>query len=301
MERNIQKFRTPPNLVDHLEAFVTVLEEGGFSAAARVMGRGVSSISYSIAQLEKQCGFALLIRGTGQVELTERGRALYSEARAVVDDARRFTAHARLLETGEETRLRILVDVLFPRRFLNQALARFDARHPRTRLQFFNSSLNTLWEELRRGSFDLALTLSASIPSDMEVRALSDERLSPYCAATHRLARLPGPLPPEVFRGERQIFYVGAPELEVERIGRVFSTDVWTVDDVEQVRQLVIDGLGWCFGAAHTFEDEVRDGRVRELACLDPKFHPVRTVGVVWPLERPPGILGRSLIETILG
>lgn len=51
MKRPIPKFQTPPNLVDHLEAFVIVYEMGGFTAACRKPGCAVSSISYSVSQL----------------------------------------------------------------------------------------------------------------------------------------------------------------------------------------------------------------------------------------------------------
>ncbi|GGO50745.1 transcriptional regulator, LysR family [Roseovarius pacificus] len=297
MERSVLRTRTHPNLVDHLEAFVTVHEAGSFSAAARVLGRAVSSISYSVAQLETHCGFELLSRGSGQVSLTERGRAVFAEARTVVDNARRFSAHARLLESGEETRLRVLVDVLFPRQRLNAALLAFGARHSRARIQLFNSSLNSMWTDLRQGEYDLAMALTGAIPSDMEARAFGEEQLAPYCAATHRLASVKGPVPAGAFQAERQIYYIGDPTIDVERVGRVFSTDIWTVDDVEQIRRLVLAGAGWCFGADFTFEEELAKGKVRRINCADPKFHPVRNIGVVWPLERPPGILGKSFIE----
>lgn len=297
MERDILKIRTHPNLVDHLEAFIITYEAGGFSAAARVLGRAVSSISYSVTQLEAYCGFSLLTRGSGQISLTERGRAVFSEARTVVDSARRFSAHARLLESGEETRLRVLVDVLFPRRRLNAALLAFSARHPRARVQLFNASLNTMWTDLRQDKYDLAMALTGAIPSDMEARAFGKEQLAPYCAMSHPLAAMSGPIPTGTFQAERQIYYIGDPATDVERVGRVFSTDIWTVDDVEQIRQLVLAGAGWCFGADFTFEEELRTGQIRRLVCADPKFHPMRNVGVIWPLERPPGILGSSFIE----
>src|SRR5690606_41788964 len=73
-------------------------------------------------------------------ELTEQGRALFAEAKAVLDNAKRFSSHARLLASGEETRLRILVDVLFPRDLLNETLSAFARAHPRTRVQLDRKS-----------------------------------------------------------------------------------------------------------------------------------------------------------------
>ena len=210
-----------PNLVEHLTAFIAVAETGSFTIAARNLNRGVSSISYSLAQLETHCGFSLLDRGSKQSELTERGRALFAEAKAVVERARRFASHAASLEKGNETRIRIAVDVIFPLATLHAALKPFVQTHERVRLQLFTSSLNSLWEELRSGEVDFGLSLLAAIPLDMEGRSFSQITLSPVATANHPLAQLEQPLSLADFQRERQIYYVGSPEIDMERVGRV--------------------------------------------------------------------------------
>lgn len=288
-----------PNLVDHLTAFCAVVDQGSLTAAARELRRPISSISYSLAQLEAHCGFPLLGRGAQRSELTERGRALLAEARAVVERARSFSSHAASLEKGQETRLRVLVDVLFPRADLIRALGKFAAVHPQARIQFFNSSLATLWDDLRNGDIDFALTLAAAIPSDISARHLGVETLAPVCAANHRLAQLPQPLPLSAFDQERQIYYVGSPQIDMERVGRLFSSDVWTVNDVELIRTLIASGQGWCFSASGTFEAEMRRKEVVRLTCADMQFHPARTVVVAWPAHRRPGLLGQELMNCL--
>lgn len=288
-----------PNLVDHLRAFCAIADHGSLTAAARALRRPISSVSYSLAQLEEQCGFALLGRGPNRAELTERGRALLAEARSLVEGARSFATHAASLEKGEETRLRVLIDVLFPRADLNRALRVFGRDHPHARFQFFNSSLATLWDDLRGGGFDFALTLAAAIPSDISARHLGSETLGPVCAAGHRLARMAQPLAMRAFGRERQIYYVGSPQIDMERVGRLFSTDVWTVNDVESIKSMVAAGLGWCFSASRTFEAEIARGEVVALTCEDMQFHPVRTVVVAWPAHRRPGPLGRRMVQTL--
>lgn len=288
-----------PNLVDHLTAFCAVVDHGSLSAAARELRRPISSVSYSLSQLESHCGFALLERGPRRAVLTERGRALFAEARAAVERARAFVSHAASLDKGEETRLRIFVDVLFPRAVLNRALAGFAERHGPARIQFFNSSLATLWDDLRAEGADLALTLAAAIPSDIAARHLGTETLAPVCAATHPLAQRPPPLPMRAFDRHRQIYYVGSPAIDMEKVGRLFSPNVWTVNDVELIRSMVADGLGWCFAASGTFAQEMRTGRVVRLTCEDMQFHPQRTVVAAWPAHRRPGPLGRALLEAL--
>lgn len=289
-----------PNLLDQLKTFCAIVDHGSLTGAAKELRRPISSVSYSISQLETQCGFDLLGKGPHRAELTERGRALLAEARSVVEGGRSFSSHAASLEKGEETRLRVLVDVLFPRSDLNRALAIFSQAHPQARIQFFNSSLATLWDELREGTIDLALTLAAAIPSDIAARDLGSEMLGPVCARHHRLAQLEQPLPMRAFSRERQIYYVRNPKIDMERVGRTFSNDVWTVNDVESIKGMVAAGLGWCFSASRTFEQEIARGEVVQLTCQDMQFHPVRTVVVAWPSHRRPGILGQNLVEALI-
>ncbi|WP_436640644.1 LysR family transcriptional regulator [Microbaculum sp. FT89] len=290
-----------PNLIEHLTVFIVVAERGSFSAAAAELGRAVSSVSYAMAQVEAYCGFALLDRKPRGVILTERGRALYSEAKTVVERARRFASRARALELGEETRIRIAVDVLFPIRMLHDALTTFARQHSNVRIQFFAASFNSAWEDLRNGKADFALGLLAALPLDMEGRSFDQITLSPAAAADHPLSRRTGPLTLADFASERQIYYVGSYELEVERAGRTFSSDLWTANDLEHIRLMIRRGFGWSFATDHFFDDEVRTGTIRLLHCQDAQLHPVRSLGVAWPGERQPGPLSRKLIGLIEG
>jgi DNA-binding transcriptional LysR family regulator len=287
------------NIVDHLTAFVAVAETGSFSVAARSLNRAVSSISYSVAQLEARCGFPLLERRSKRSELTERGRALFGEAKAVVEGARRFASHAASLDRGAETRLQIAVDALFPLADLHAALKSFVAAHERVQLQLFNSSLNNLWDELRSRSFDFALSLVAALPLDMEGCSFRQITLGPVASASHPLVLLKRPLSLADLQRQRQIYFVGSPDIVLERVGRVFSLDVWTANDLEHIRLLIRNGFGWCFGTAEFFSEELRAGSVRMLPCSDAQLQPTRTVSAVWPAERRPGPLGRELIGLV--
>lgn len=290
------------NIVDHLTAFIAVAETGSFSVAARSLKRAVSSISYSVAQLEAQCGFPLLERRakrSKRSELTERGRVLFGEAKAVVEGARRFASHAASLETGAETRIRIAVDVLFPLADLRAALKSFVIAHERAQLQLFTSSLNNLWDDLRSRRFDFALSLVAAMPLDMEGRSFRQITLGPIASTSHPLALLKRPITLSDLQRGRQIYFVGSPDIVLERVGRVFSLDIWTANDLEHIRMLIRNGFGWCFGTEEFFSDELRSGSVRMLPCSDAQLQPTRTISAVWLAERRPGPLGRELMRLI--
>ncbi len=295
----VQEIRKLPNFLDHFFVFVTVFEEGSLSAASRKLNRAVSTISYSIKKLEEQAGCPLLIRKAPRVELTSQGASILVEARALIDQTMRLSAHMRALDAGQEPELRILVDVLFPREVLARTLTQFAQTNARVRLQLFHASLNTMWDDLRDGDYDLALTLTNQVPLELTSKVIARQTLSTYCASTHRLAELPQPLTAADYRRERQIYFVGRPEIEVERVGRVFSPDIWTVDDIEMLRQMVIRGLGWSFGTEDTFAAEVASGQIVPLHSNSPNMQTTKTVNVVWTLNRAPGVLGQAFVDFV--
>ncbi len=67
-----------------LEAFVAVVQQGGFSAAARKLGLTPSAVSKQVGRLEQRLGVSLLHRNTRGVTPTEVGRAYFEGGHAIV-------------------------------------------------------------------------------------------------------------------------------------------------------------------------------------------------------------------------
>jgi len=70
--------------VTQLRAFVSVVEYGSFSEAARVMGLSQPAVTMQIQGLESDLGVTLLERHYRRIEMTEAGRALLPYARTVL-------------------------------------------------------------------------------------------------------------------------------------------------------------------------------------------------------------------------
>lgn len=67
-----------------MRAFVTVVEEGGPSAAARRLHISQPALSQTMNALERELGVQLLVRSTTGVEATDAGMTLLGEARGVL-------------------------------------------------------------------------------------------------------------------------------------------------------------------------------------------------------------------------
>ncbi|MFA5843852.1 MAG: selenium metabolism-associated LysR family transcriptional regulator [Coriobacteriia bacterium] len=72
--------------IPQLRAFVSVVEHGSFSGAARVTGVSQPAVTMQVQGLEADLGAALLERRYRRVELTEAGRLLLPHARKVLDE-----------------------------------------------------------------------------------------------------------------------------------------------------------------------------------------------------------------------
>ena len=68
-------------------AFSEVVEKGGFSAAARILGLQRSKLSRRVADLEARLGLRLLQRNTRHISLTPMGEQIYVHACAMARGA----------------------------------------------------------------------------------------------------------------------------------------------------------------------------------------------------------------------
>ncbi|HBV00003.1 LysR family transcriptional regulator [Thalassospira lucentensis] len=80
--------------------FARVVEEGGFSAAARKMGLSRAAISHQIRQLEAKLGVPLLRRSTRTFSLTDAGTRYYDSCRTITLEAE--AARKRVEELRDE-------------------------------------------------------------------------------------------------------------------------------------------------------------------------------------------------------
>jgi len=81
--------------LDQLRTFIAAVDEGSFSAAGRKLRRAQSVVSQTLANLEAQLGVKLFDRSARYPRLTEEGRSLLADARAVADHIDEFKARAR--------------------------------------------------------------------------------------------------------------------------------------------------------------------------------------------------------------
>src|SRR6201994_2084057 len=149
--------------LDQLRTFIAAVEQGSFSAAGRKLKRAQSVVSQTMANLEGQLGVALFDRSARYPTLTDDGRALLENARAVADQVDGFKARAKTLREGLEPELSLSIDVMYPMDELTEAVAKFRDKFPVPRVRLFVEGLGAVIEPVLQGACQIGIVGSLPV------------------------------------------------------------------------------------------------------------------------------------------
>jgi DNA-binding transcriptional LysR family regulator len=114
--------------------FASVVQYGGFSAAARTIGVEKTRLSRRIAGLEKRLGVRLLQRTTRALSLTEAGQRFFDRCVATVEGAQAAYDSVAELRREPAGLIRLSSPVLLTQRCLAHALPGYMTQHPKVSL-----------------------------------------------------------------------------------------------------------------------------------------------------------------------
>jgi DNA-binding transcriptional LysR family regulator len=156
-----------------MEAFVQVVDHGGFTDAARKMGMSKSAVSKHVSALEARLAVRLLNRTTRRVSPTDVGLAYYDRARTVLQDASEADSMVTAMQATPKGSLRISAPVSFGIRQLSPAIADFLCTYPEVDV---NMVLEDRFVELVAEGFDMAVRIGVLEDSSLKARKLAEAR-----------------------------------------------------------------------------------------------------------------------------
>src|ERR1700732_3492614 len=181
--------------LDQLRTFIAAADEGSFSAAGRRLHRARSVVSQTLAKLEGQLGVKLFDRRGHLPVLTDQGRALLADARAVAGHVDLLKARAKSLAGGLEPELSVAVDVMFPDATFTGAVAAFQREFPATLLRFDIESSAVIEPVLDRRCTIGVVGSWALAPPQLTHEPLLTISTHTVVAAEHPLATHRGQIP----------------------------------------------------------------------------------------------------------
>ena len=250
-----------------MQTFVTVIETGSLSAAARQLRVGQPGVSKTVAQLEERLGTSLLLRSSRSFSATESGRIFYERAKLAIAEADEAELAARGAGADLVGRLRVSAAVTFTRLKIVPKLGRFLAQHPKLEVDLILDDRNV---DLVGEGIDVALRMGALTDSASTARRISRMRRRVVGTPAY-FVRAGAPLEPRDLERHEAIIYTqrgggvawtfvknGAEE-SVALNGRIRSTAA------EAVREAVLADLGFAVASDGMLGIELESGAVREV------------------------------------
>jgi len=285
--------------LDQLGIFIAVVDCGGFSAAARRLGRAVSAISYGIAAMEAQLGVTLFDReGSRRPILTLEGKAILAHARTVHGEVDELVAGLRARAAGLEAELALAVDVMCPLNVVSAVLREFQQAHPTVNLTLHVDGLGAVASLLLDERVQLAVggpTIAAQ--RELELLALGEIDLIPVAAPAHPLARM-ATIPPGTARRWRQLILTDRSSLTEGKEFGVMAANTWRLADLGAKHALLLEGVGWGNMPRPMVAEDLASGRLVHLAVPEAP----RTgypLCAAWRSDCRPGPAGQWLLEAL--
>jgi len=175
----------------HLRYFIAVAEEGHITRAAERLGMQQPPLSQQIRALEKELGVQLFRRKPRGVELTDAGRALLSDARAILAQIDHAFASTRRTARGEQGRIAVGFTSSAPfHPFVPRVIRAFREAFPLVSLTLDESGTTELIGDLREERVDAAfIRTPVADPAGLVVDRLLEEAMVVALPTQHAMAR----------------------------------------------------------------------------------------------------------------
>lgn len=157
--------------LSEMEAFVSVVDQGGFTDAARKLGMSKSAVSKHVSALEARLGARLLNRTTRRVNPTEIGLAYYDRATVVLSGAVEADEMVNAMQTAPRGALRVSTPVNFGISQVSGLVGEFLKEYPEVSV---NMVLEDRFVELVAEGFDVAIRIGTLEDSSLRARKLAE-------------------------------------------------------------------------------------------------------------------------------
>lgn len=181
-------------------AFLKVVEQGNFTAAAEMLGYSQSAVSKMLQSLEQELGVQLLSRSRYGIRLTPEGDRLLPSIRSAVAQFETVQAIAGEIHGLETGLIRIGAFTSISNHWLVPAIDAFWKEHPNVRFDLVQGDYSSISEQVRDGELDFGFVNRAA-GQGLSIRPFKSDEFHVALPAGHSLAELPK-IPLSALEGE---------------------------------------------------------------------------------------------------
>ncbi|MGV7242923.1 LysR family transcriptional regulator [Caballeronia sp. M23-90] len=269
-----------------VDAFIAVVEAGGFSAAARRTGDSQSAVSKAVGALEKRLGVMLFNRSTRSVTLTDQGQRYYDRTKPLIEEMDEADSELKSSTLNVSGMIRIATSSTFGRLHILPLIPELLALNPGLQVDLV---LSDFVRDMVQDRIDLAIRVGPVDEPDAVVRRVTTTPL--VCVGSRRYFEQRGiPKTPAELVDHNCLLYGGLIESAnwpfVGPEGR-FSVAVHgnlSSNSVETIRSGVLEGVGIGLFAKVSLADELDHPDV--ITILEDFIGDARDVSLIWPKRR---------------
>ena len=251
--------------LSEMEAFATVVDQGGFTDAAKKLGISKSAVSKHVSSLETRLGARLLNRTTRRVSPTEIGLAYYDRARRVLNDAGEADALVTSMQSAPSGMLRVSVATDFGVNHLSPILGGFLHEYPDITV---NMVLDNRYVELISEGFDLAVRIGDLEDSSLRARKLAETHRQ-MIASPEYLEEYGRPQRIDDLNEHKLLHYSNQANGSVWKLTapsgekrQVRSAGWLTVNDGQSLLNTAVNGLGIAFLPDFLYAEAMKEGKL---------------------------------------
>ncbi|MET3144090.1 UNVERIFIED_ORG: DNA-binding transcriptional LysR family regulator [Arthrobacter sp. UYEF10] len=259
--------------IQSLRIFLTVVETGSLSAAARVLYMSQPSVSANVRSLETSLSAHLLDRGPAGATLTPAGTVLAGHAHKILAILNEVDGDVAKAQGLADQKLSVAGTSTLGSYLLPRVLSRFLAENSevRTELRVGNAEKVANWIINREVS--IAICAGRVDQELLECTEIFDEALVLAASRAHPLAGVA--LTPEDLSGERFLQREIGSSTRMDQDASLADWGLsdapqWTIWSAEAARESVRAGLGLALISEHVIAQDLRSGDLVRLKITPP-------------------------------
>ncbi|WP_311239398.1 MULTISPECIES: LysR family transcriptional regulator [unclassified Xanthomonas] len=273
--------------INDIVAFVTVVDSGNYTLAAKRLGLTRSAVGKRVVRLEERLGMRLLNRTTRSLSLTDDGHVLYARSSLILEDLKETETAMALRSEAPYGRLAISAPVTLGMRYVLPVVEQFIDTWPNVSAVVQYSDR---FVDLIEDGIDIAVrTGPAREDSRIFSRTVTHQRMV-TCASPSYLAKHNAPEAPSDLSQHHCCFFLdeGRPRPWTFRTGKSDTSfsgaSRLIMDSGEALQRSACAGLGIAQLPDYLIRDDLALGTlVRILETFEPAPEPIR---VVYPSKR---------------
>lgn len=172
------------------QMFVYAVEEQSLSKAAERLGCTQSAVSHGIQSMEKEMGFALMVRSKAGLRLTAEGEQILPTVRKILAGQEQIDQIVSSIHGVEAGTIRIGTFTSVAVHWLPSIIKQFQKDYPQVDIQLLNGDYFDIEQWLRNGSIDIGF-INLPCAVDCFCQALAEDRLLAVLPEDHRFAGYP--------------------------------------------------------------------------------------------------------------